>query len=174
MSSTTTATLRMSRPSSGGMLSSAASTRRPNVSSSTSTTRPFCGSAAPGGMASHALLHDWSVRTRVGPLQFVLWFGLISALGDFVYEGARSVIGPFLAGLGASAVFVGLVTGVGEAIALVLRLFTGRLADRTQRPWPQTILGYALTMVCVPLLAVGRGLTTPSVVFKGGRVRQAR
>ena len=113
------------------------------------------------------------MRNRLGPLQFVLWFGLISALGDFVYEGARSVIGPFLAGLGASAVVVGVVTGIGEAIALVLRLFTGRFADRTQRPWPQTILGYALTMVCVPLMALSGGLVSASVLYNGERFGKA-
>src|SRR4051794_3185486 len=169
MSSTTTATLRMSRPSSGGMLSSAASTRRPNVSSSTSTTCP----SSPRSRCWCSLLHDDQVRTRIGPLQFVLWFGLVSALGDFVYEGARSIIGPYLAHLGASALAVGVVTGIGEAIALVLRLFTGRFADRTQRPWPQTILGYALTMICVPLIALSNGLASASVLYNGERFGKA-
>ena len=81
------------------------------------------------------------MTTKVSAIRFVVWFGTVSAAGDFVYEGARSVIGPFLAHLGATAAIVGLVTGIGEATALVFRLFTGRLADRTGKPWPQTILG---------------------------------
>ena len=113
------------------------------------------------------------VRTRVGALQFVLWFGLVSALGDFVYEGARSIIGPYLGHLGASAFVVGVVTGIGEAVALVFRLFTGRFVDRTQRPWPQTILGYALTMVCVPLLALSGGLASASLLYNGERFGKA-
>ena len=40
---------------------------------------------------------------RLTPMRFVLTFGLISALGDFVYEGARSITGPFLGALGVSA-----------------------------------------------------------------------
>jgi MFS family permease len=95
---------------------------------------------------------------RLSPIQFVLAFGVVSMLGDFVYEGARSVVGPYLATLGASAALVGLVTGLGEAVALVLRLATGPLADRTRRYWPITILGYAITMISVPLLAVVTGL----------------
>ena len=75
---------------------------------------------------------------RLTPLRFVVMFGLVSALSDVVYEGARSIIGPFLGQLGASAALVGLITGVGEAVALVLRLFTGRLSDRTGRPWIDT------------------------------------
>ncbi len=90
---------------------------------------------------------------RLSPMQFVLGFGVVAGLGDFVYEGARSVVGPYLATLGASAAVVGIVAGAGEAVALVLRLATGPLSDRTRRPWPITITGYAITMVAVPLLA---------------------
>ncbi len=79
---------------------------------------------------------------------------MVSLAGDMVYEGMRSVAGPFLASLGASALAVGLITGAGEAIALVLRLFSGPYADRGGRYWSLTIVGYAMTAVCVPLLAV--------------------
>lgn len=81
-------------------------------------------------------------------------FGVVSLAGDMVYEGMRSVSGPFLGSLGASALVVGLITGAGEAVALVLRLVSGPLADRSGRYWSLTILGYALTAVCVPLLAL--------------------
>lgn len=81
-------------------------------------------------------------------------FGLVSLAADMVYEGARSLYGPLLAALGASSVVVGAVTGAGEAMALVLRLVFGPMADRTGRYWGLTIAGYALTIVCVPLLAV--------------------
>jgi MFS family permease len=90
---------------------------------------------------------------RLSPLRFVLVFGLVSGLGDVVYEGARSVTGPFLVTFGASAALVGLVTGLGEAVALVFRLVTGRISDRTGRHWALSITGYAITMVSVPLLA---------------------
>lgn len=71
-----------------------------------------------------------------------------------VYEGARSVYGPLLGSLGASALVVGAVTGAAETVALVLRVLFGPLADRTRRYWTLTIAGYALTAVCVPLLAI--------------------
>ncbi|HLN78008.1 MAG TPA: MFS transporter [Nocardioidaceae bacterium] len=90
----------------------------------------------------------WSAwRTVVG-------FGVVSLAADMVYEGARSITGPFLASLGATALVVGLVTGAGEAAALVLRLASGPFADRSGRYWSLTILGYAMTAVCVPLMAV--------------------
>ncbi|MET7700484.1 MFS transporter [Streptomyces sp. NPDC005485] len=90
----------------------------------------------------------------MGPWRFVVWFGTVSLLADFVYEGARSVTGPLLASLGASALVVGLVTGAGEAAALGLRLVSGPLADRTRRFWGLAIAGYALTVLSVPLLGV--------------------
>ncbi|WP_106213155.1 MFS transporter [Kineococcus rhizosphaerae] len=75
-----------------------------------------------------------------------------------VYEGARSITGPFLGSLGASALLVAVVSGAGEAAALLLRLVSGPLADRTGRYWSLTLLGYALTAVCVPLLALAPAL----------------
>lgn len=101
---------------------------------------------------------------RLSPLGFVLAFGLISGLGDAVYEGARSVTGPLLASFGAGAGLVGLITGAGEAVALVLRLPFGMLSDRTGRPWPITIAGYAITMVAAPLLAIASALWPAAVL----------
>ena len=100
----------------------------------------------------------------------VVMFGVVSLVGDMVYEGARSLYGPLLASLGASALVVGAVTGAGEAMALVLRLVSGPLADRSGRYWAMTILGYGLTMVSVPLLAVtpfigAAGLALASVLI---------
>ena len=108
----------------------------------------------------------------------VVGFGVVSLAGDIVYEGARSVYGPLLAGLGASAFVVGLVTGAGEAAALVLRLAFGPLADRTGRYWSLTLIGYALTAVCVPLLAVtpfvgGAGLALAIVLILAERSGKA-
>ncbi|MFJ9680076.1 MFS transporter [Streptomyces sp. NPDC101194] len=88
------------------------------------------------------------------PWRFVVWFGTVSLLADLVYEGARSITGPLLASLGASALVVGVVTGAGEAAALILRLVSGPLADRTGRFWGWTIAGYALTVVSVPVLGL--------------------
>ena len=56
------------------------------------------------------------------PWRTVVGFGVVSLTADMVYEGARSVYVPLLASLGASATIVGLITGAGEAAALLLRL----------------------------------------------------
>lgn len=95
---------------------------------------------------------------RLTPLKFVLGFGVVSMLADFVYQGARAIVGPYLATLGASAAMVGAVTGIGEAVALVLRLATGPISDRTQRHWALSIGGYLTTVVTVPLLGLTQSL----------------
>ncbi len=107
------------------------------------------------------------------PWRFVVWFGTVSLLADFVYEGARSITGPLLASLGASAAVVGVVTGAGEAAALGLRLVSGPLADRTGRFWTLTIAGYALTVVTVPVLGLTRTLWVACALVVGERVGKA-
>ena len=110
---------------------------------------------------------------RIDPMRFVLGFGVVAGLGDLVYEGARSVVGPYLATFGASATVVGLISGAGEAVALVLRLATGPLSDRTRRPWPITIAGYVITMVAVPLLAASQLLWQAAALVIGERFGKA-
>jgi MFS family permease len=107
------------------------------------------------------------------PWRFVVAFGTVSLLADFVYEGARSITGPLLASLGASALVVGVVTGVGEAAALVLRLVSGPLTDRTGRFWAWTIAGYALTVVSVPVLGLTGVLWVASALVIAERVGKA-
>ncbi len=71
--------------------------------------------------------------TKATALKFVLLIGAMSFFADFAYEGSRSIIGPYLAVLGASAVAVGIVTGFGELLGYGLRLVSGRLSDHRER-----------------------------------------
>lgn len=86
-------------------------------------------------------------------VQFILLFGVVSALGDITYEGARSVYGPYLGLLGASAAAIGLITGVGEFLGYFFRLISGYFIDQTGEYWMITILGYGM-LIAVPLLAI--------------------
>ncbi|QIX28002.1 MFS transporter [Nocardioides sp. JQ2195] len=107
------------------------------------------------------------------PWRSVMAFGIVSLAADMVYEGMRSMAGPLLGSLGASALTVGIVTGAGEAIALGLRLVTGRMADRSGNYWGLTFFGYAMTAICVPLLAItpflgvaGLGVATTLILLE--------
>lgn len=87
-------------------------------------------------------------------LWLIVLFGLVSLLADLTYESARSLIGPYLGWLGASATAVGVVAGAGELVGYGLRLASGYLSDRTRRYWTLTLLGYAVNLLAVPALAL--------------------
>jgi MFS family permease len=84
--------------------------------------------------------------------QLIIFFGLVSLFGDILYEGARSVNGPYLKTLAANAAMVGLITGIGEFAGYALRLVTGYFADKTKAYWVFTFVGYGL-IISVPLLS---------------------
>lgn len=104
---------------------------------------------------------------------FVLLIGILSFFADFAYEGSRSIIGPYLATLGASAAVVGVVTGFGEFLGYGLRLVSGRAADRTGELWPITIFGYVIQMLAVPALALSGNWPTAAVLIILERVGKA-
>jgi len=92
--------------------------------------------------------------SRQSAIRFIVAIGTISLFADVTYEGARSINGPFLGTLGASAAAIGITAGAGELIGYVLRLFSGAAADRTQRYWTFTIIGYCINLLAVPLMAL--------------------
>ncbi len=90
---------------------------------------------------------------RKAAIRFIICLGIVSMFADMTYEGAHSVIGPLLSDLGSSATQVGIIAGIGEMFAASLRLFSGRLADKTRAYWTIAIFGYAINIVVVPALA---------------------
>jgi predicted MFS family arabinose efflux permease len=86
-------------------------------------------------------------------LAFIISFGVVSLFADMAYEGMRGITGPYLALLGASATVVGVVAGTGELAGYLLRLASGRLAERTRLYWAITLAGYAIQMSAIPLMA---------------------
>jgi MFS family permease len=115
---------------------------------------------------------------RGDAVKFIILMGIVSLLADMTYEGSRSITGPYLAILGASAVTVGFVAGFGELTGYVIRFFSGHLTDRTRSYWTITIIGYLINLIAVPLLAlagswevaaaliiaerIGKGIRVPS------------
>lgn len=83
----------------------------------------------------------------------VLVLGLVSLLGDIVYEGSRGVIPDYLRHLGASALIVGTVIGLGELISYASRPVSGIIADKFRGYWPLVFLGYGL-IAALPLMAI--------------------
>jgi MFS-type transporter involved in bile tolerance (Atg22 family) len=84
--------------------------------------------------------------------RIIIILGIVALCGDIIYEGARSISGPYLLTLGASAVLVGTITGAGEFLGYAVRLISGKIADSTRQYWVLTALGYGM-LITIPLLA---------------------
>lgn len=106
-------------------------------------------------------------------LRFVLMIGIVSFFADFVYEGGRSISGPFLETLGASGAIVGVVAGLGELLGYGLRFFSGRISEKTRQFWPMTIFGYFVQMAAVPALALAGNWQVASLLIVLERVGKA-
>lgn len=92
-----------------------------------------------------------SARLPVG----VVALGFVSLFMDMSSEMIHALLPLYLTGtLGASALVVGLIEGVGEATAQVTKLFSGYFSDLSGRRKPLAVLGYGLSALTKPLFAL--------------------
>jgi MFS family permease len=90
----------------------------------------------------------------------VIVLGLVSLLNDAASEMITPLLPIFLtATLGAGPAIVGLVEGLAEATASLLKLYSGRLADRGVSAKRLVIGGYALSNTMRPLIGLAAGWT---------------
>jgi MFS family permease len=96
--------------------------------------------------------------------RIIFLLGIVALCGDIIYEGARSISGPYLLSLGASAVLIGSITGAGEFLGYAVRLVSGRVADTTHSYWALTIGGYAM-LIAIPFLAFAGSWEVAALLF---------
>lgn len=85
----------------------------------------------------------------------VLILGLVSFLNDTASEMIAPLLPLYLtAALGAGPALVGLIEGVAEATASLLKLVSGRLADRGWKHKRLVLGGYAVSNLARPLIGV--------------------
>jgi MFS family permease len=96
---------------------------------------------------------NWS-GAKSNALRFIVLIGVVSLFADMTYEGARSITGPYLGSLGASATLIGIIAGLGELAGYGIRVVSGYLSDRTKGYWIITIIGYLINLLAVPALAL--------------------
>ncbi|MEW5707500.1 MFS transporter [Pelomicrobium sp.] len=98
-----------------------------------------------------------SIASSAGPgIPPAIWaLGFVSLLMDISSEMIHSLLPVFLVtAVGASAVVVGLIEGLGEATALIVKVFSGTLSDYWGKRKPLTLLGYGLGALSKPLFAL--------------------
>jgi len=114
-----------------------------------------------------------SSATRESALRFIVCLGIVSLFADMTYEGAHSIIGPYLKDLGANALQVALIAGFGEMLGASLRFFSGRFADRTRAYWTITFSGYAMNVIAVPALAFAGNWQIAAILIIAERTGKA-
>lgn len=100
---------------------------------------------------------DSPVRRILGVPPTVVLVGIVSMLMDISSEMLVPIMPLFITGvLGASAVTLGLIEGLAESTASLLKVYSGRVSDRgARKPW--VVAGYGLSALSRPLLALSGG-----------------
>ena len=81
--------------------------------------------------------------------------GFVSLLMDISSEMIHALLPLFMATtLGASAVWIGFTEGMGEAAALISKVFSGAIADRFGKKKWLVFTGYALGVISKPFFAL--------------------
>ena len=93
-----------------------------------------------------------------------IWvLGFVSLLMDISSEMIHALLPLFMVGtLGMSVALVGLLEGLAEATALILKVFSGVISDWFGKRKPLAVLGYGLGAVTKPLFALATG---PGMIF---------
>ena len=92
---------------------------------------------------------------KSGLTRNVTFLGVVSGLTDISSEMLYPIIPVFLTTvLGAPMQVVGLIEGVAEATASLLKIVGGRLSDRFGKRKPFVVAGYSLSAISKPLLAL--------------------
>lgn len=81
---------------------------------------------------------------------------MASLLSDWSHEIATTVLPIFLAGLGVSAAWLGLIEGIADGISSFVKMGSGYFTDQLRRRKPIAVLGYVVTA----LGTAGIGLAT--------------
>jgi MFS family permease len=95
--------------------------------------------------------------TRLPPAIWAL--GLVSLLMDVSSEMVHSLLPVFLVtAVGASALAVGVIEGLAESLALIVKVFSGALSDYWGKRKGLAVLGYGLGALSKPLFALAPGV----------------
>ena len=93
-----------------------------------------------------------------------IWvLGFVSLLMDISSEMIHALLPLFMVGtLGMGVALVGLLEGLAEATALILKVFSGVISDWFGKRKPLAVLGYGLGAATKPLFALATG---PGMIF---------
>jgi MFS family permease len=99
--------------------------------------------------------------TRRSPLPAAIWaLGFTSLFMDVSSEMIHALLPLYITGtLGAGVFAVGLIEGIAEATALIVKLFSGVISDITGKRKTLALLGYGLAALTKPLFPLASSLS---------------
>lgn len=107
--------------------------------------------------------HAATSAGRAGLPRGIWALGFVSMLMDISSEMIHALLPLFMVGtLGMSVALVGLLEGLAEATALILKVFSGVISDWFGKRKPLAVLGYGLGAATKPLFALATG---PGMIF---------
>jgi MFS family permease len=96
-----------------------------------------------------------ALGTRPAVPRGVVVLGLVSLCMDVSSEMIHALLPLYLAaGLGVSMLAIGLLEGAAEALALVVKVFSGAWSDVARKRKPLVLLGYGLAALTKPVFAL--------------------
>ena len=105
----------------------------------------------------------------------VFLMGLVSLFTDISSESIQSILPLFIIEIGGSVLILGLISGITNAIANILKGITGWMSDKINKRKPFIVAGYSLSNLSKPLIGLSPswemvlGLKTTDRVGKGLR-----
>jgi MFS family permease len=91
------------------------------------------------------------------PMRNIIVLGLTSLLTDISSEMVYPLLPMFLASLGGGPAVLGLIEGIAESTASLLKVFSGHVSDRLGRRRPLAIAGYSGSAAGKIILAAATG-----------------
>ena len=104
------------------------------------------------------------MKNKFGISKNVFVLGLVSFFNDVASEMIYPIVPIFLTGvLGAPVAVVGLIEGIAESTASVLKVVSGWLSDKLQKRKPFVVAGYSFSAISKILLSLA--FSWPFVLF---------
>jgi MFS family permease len=90
-----------------------------------------------------------SPLTKKIPLTIIM-LGVVSLFTDAATEMIYPLVPMYVAALGSGAILLGIIEGVAETAAAMLKLISGIISDKVGKRKPLVLIGYALSTVARP------------------------
>lgn len=86
----------------------------------------------------------------------VWWLGLVSFINDTASDMILAIFPLFIKDIGGTGIAVGIISGFGESIASLFKMFAGFWSDKLGRRKPFVFVGYSISSFCKFLFAFAK------------------